>query len=250
MPSGSTLPRRTLPGRRTARAQPQCRGYAGTVTGATNCSVTANTSGVSVKVTLPTLSYWESPIINGMTSWSGTSNSISIQRIYVPAQISATRADFLLNISGSSSGALSFRVNLGLYTATQSTINSASTTSRLFTFNSTSALGYTGASGPRSWSIGLGTWNMTPGEYFLAMNMGWTTASTNTVFIAPYGNGSIAVISGGETGAFANRTDYFRSAMINTGPQSTLPNTMQLSDMTQTGASVQNQPWVGFHGTF
>jgi hypothetical protein len=53
-----------------------------------------------------------------MTSWSGTSNSISIQRIYVPAQISATRADFLLNISGSSSGALSFRVNLGLYTAT------------------------------------------------------------------------------------------------------------------------------------
>jgi hypothetical protein len=91
---------------------------------------------------------------------------------------------------------------------------------------------------------------MTPGEYFLAMNMGWTTASTNTVFIAPYGNGSIAVISGGETGAFANRTDYFRSAMINTGPQSTLPNTMQLSDMTQTGASVQNQPWVGFHGTF
>jgi hypothetical protein len=225
-------------------------GYAGTVTGATNCSVTANTSGVSVKVTLPTLSYWESPIINGMTSWSGTSNSISIQRIYVPAQISATRADFLLNISGSSSGALSFRVNLGLYTATQSTINSASTTSRLFTFNSTSALGYTGASGPRSWSIGLGGWNMTPGEYFLAMNMGWTTASTNTVFIAPYGNGSIAVISGGETGAFANRTDYFRSAMINTGPQSTLPNTMQLSDMTQTGASVQNQPWVGFHGTF
>jgi hypothetical protein len=225
-------------------------GYAGTVTGATNCSVTANTSGVSVKVSLPTLSYWENPNVDGMTSWSGTSNSISIQRIYIPAQLNATRADFLLNISGSSSGALSFRVNLGLYTATQSTLNSASTTSRLFSINSTSAVSYTAVSGPRSWSIGLGGWSMTPGEYFLAMNMGWTTASTNTVFIAPYGNGSIAVISGGETGAFANRTDYFRTAMINSGAQSTLPNTMQLVDMTQTGASVQNQPWVGFHGTF
>jgi hypothetical protein len=225
-------------------------GYAGTVSGATNCSVTANTAGVSVNVSLPKLSYWENPNIDGMTSWSGTSNSISIQRIYIPAQISATRADFLLNISGSSSGALSFRVNLGLYTATQSTLNTASTTSRLFSFNSTSAVSYTAVSGPRSWSIGLGTWNMTPGEYFLAMNMGWTTASTNTVFIAPYGNGSIAVISGGETGAFANRTDYFHTAMINNNAQSTLPDTMQLSGMTQTGASVQNQPWVGFHGTF
>jgi hypothetical protein len=225
-------------------------GYAGTVTGATNCSVTANTSGVSVKVSLPTLSYWENPNIDGMTSWSGTSNSISIQRIYIPAQISATRADFLLNISGSSSGALSFRVNLGLYTATRA----RSTAPRRPRDSSASTAPRQSATrpspGPRSWSIGLGTWNMTPGEYFLAMNMGWTTASTNTVFIAPYGNGSIAVISGGETGAFANRTDYFRTAMINSGAQSTLPNTMQLVDMTQTGASVQNQPWIGFHGTF
>jgi hypothetical protein len=80
-------------------------GYAGTVTGATNATLTVNSSGVSVSVDKhPSVSYWENPNIDGMTSWSGTSNSISIQRIYIPAQISATRADFLLNISGSSSG--------------------------------------------------------------------------------------------------------------------------------------------------
>jgi hypothetical protein len=80
---------------------------------------------------------------------------------------------------------------------------------------------------------------------------GWTTASTNTVSsLNMYGNGSVANISGWETGASANRTDAFRSGMINNNAQSTLPDTMQLSGMTQTGAAAMNQPWVAFHGTF
>jgi hypothetical protein len=59
-------------------------GYAGTVSGATNCSVTANTAGSRSTSRCPSVSYWENPIIDGMTSWSGTSNSISVQRIFIP----------------------------------------------------------------------------------------------------------------------------------------------------------------------
>jgi hypothetical protein len=211
----------------------------------------AGSGRVVVHAAAPVLSYWENPLAGPATSWAGTSNSISVQRIYIADSISATRADVLLNISGSSSGALSLRANIGLYTASGSTLNSASTTSMGLSFNSTSAISYTAVSGPRSWSIPLGTWAVTPGEYFLAVNFGWSTASSNTDFIRMYGAGAAAgAASGGATGAFANATDYFRTGAINANAQSTLPATMQLSGMTQTGASPAQQPWVAFHGTF
>jgi len=222
-------------------------------------AVWSNSNGVSFGVngntvtasTGTVLSYWQNPNVAMLTSWAGTSNSISIQRVYVPMNISATRADIVLSISGSSSGALSLRMNLGIYTASQSTLNSLSTTSRGLTFQSTSAISYTAVSRARSWSIGLGTWNFTPGEYFIAMNFGWTTASTNTVSLNMYGGqGTFPNVSGAETAALANITNYFRSGMINNNAQSTLPATMELSGMTQTGNSVGLQPWIAWHGTF
>src|SRR5687767_1668189 len=100
---------------------------------------------------------------------NGVANStLSFQRMQMPGQISATQVDLIGHITGNSgsSGALTFW--FGLYTMTGSTANSASTFSQQLSWtsnsNSNSSGQYGGQSGTRYRTLGIGTFNITPGE--------------------------------------------------------------------------------------
>jgi hypothetical protein len=205
-----------------------------------NMTMTISGGGLSA------ISYWKSP-------WdphgpNGTNNqALSIQRISIGNQISATQLDMIgvLSANSSVSGGITFSV--GLYNMSHSTAYSMSTTNMALSWtsgsNAASSAQYGGQSGTRYRSVALGTWNITPGEYlFLVVG---SNVGAGTVSFSLYGKTSISIgFPGG-----GNYTQYWNDGYY--GPSTgAMPASIVLANMVQVGASAFQQPWFALIGTF
>lgn len=189
------------------------------------------------------LSYWDQPTWHSSNTIAN--GTLSVQRVFVPNRLDATRLDMIIAISGSSSGAASFSFVGGIYTMSGSTASLASSFSRGITYQSTSAHSYTNYSGTRYHSFGA-AWNVTPGEYLFALVIASTSASTNST-IRPFGNSAISIVANSTAGA--NFSEYFGMGYLSAAT-SNVPASMHLSDIRQTGNLVGFQPYFRLVGTF
>lgn len=214
-------------------------------------------NGATITAAMPTLSFTQNLIVGpnaALTPFS--TSSLSVQRIRFPFQVSGTRMDVVFNISNSSSAAATIHVRAGIYTMSGSTMSLASTGSRTFAYNSTLAgSSYTDVSGARYKSIPLGTWNVTPGEYMVGIVISASTSLT-AQSLSIFGDNPI----GGFAEEYQNSTivtrPYFAQAGVYSAGTTNLPNSIQLSELTQMSSSVAGNgilppiPWFGVIGTF
>ena len=223
------------------------RATSGEVVFSNSNGISFGVNGQTMTAKMPSVTYYEP--IQWITGQNLNNGTMFMQPVLVPFQISATRANFLVHVSNSSSAGGTVTFSVGMYTLNGSTASLASSASRTMGYNSTAAASsYTHMSGTRYWSVDLGTWNMTPGQYMLAA---WLSASTsgtsgtysvfgrtaNTVNAIPFAGGNYSD-QGWGIGIFSAT---FTSAM---------PSSVHLSNMVQSGNTVVRVPWNNFFGTF
>ena len=202
---------------------------AGTQTATTGTMVFANSNAISfgangatITAKLPSISFWENPkvalVANAVTPSSNAVN-LSLQRISVPFQISATRLDLLgaLTVAGSTAG--SFTLSAALYTFASSTLSTVSSSSIGVTFNSgtnsTAASIYGAHSGTRWRSMPTGTWNVTPGEYMLGVMVSINGPAGTTGSMTAYGGSSVSVLQ--DVGVTNALSAYFADGVFSAG---------------------------------
>lgn len=203
-----------------------------------------NASTITAK--LPQITYYEPyPFLTGQNV---ARNSLFIQPIIVPYRIQATRVDCLLHISNSSSAGGTLSFNFGLYTYSGSTANSVSSVTTSYNYASNSAgSSYTDISGTRYWSASIATWNLTPGNYLLAVNMNTASSGTSgTVSVF----GRTAATINPEPYATATSKDFWGIGVLgSTTNISDMPASIHLSNFNQANGSAIRQPWIRFIGT-
>lgn len=146
----------------------------------TNSVLTGSVSGVTV-------SFWDTPDGNLQFNSMGSSvNTINIhlRRIFFPYYMSATQADIIAVLSFSTQTNITAAVyhTIGVYGRSGSSCSLLSEATQILSFSGQGATNvasqYSGASGTRVRSFTLGTWNFTPGDYYLAYGL---RVSTSTV---------------------------------------------------------------------
>jgi hypothetical protein len=176
--------------------------------------------------------------------------SVFVNPIAIPFNMTATNLDLFLMISNSSSAGGTLSVNIGLYTYTQSTANTVSST--LFTFGYNSTLGglssYTNISGTRYHSCSLGNWAITPGDYLLAVGISVGTGLTSGSY-SYYGGSSISVVGAAYLGA-GNLSRNWGFPGVFSAATNAVRASFHISDINRTGNTAWRQPWVAFKGTF
>jgi len=184
---------------------------------------------------------------------SSDAANLSFQRIVVPNGISATRMDFLnhYTVAGSTNGSITFRV--ALYTMSGSTLGTFATASSSISHSSggadaTNTAGYSAQSGTQWRSIGLGTWNMTPGEYFLGVMASINGPAGTTGSMTLYGRSAISIANGALLGA-ANPINHWAGGIFSAGT-SAPPATVHISDINRTGSYALAQPGFRVLGSF
>lgn len=189
---------------------------------------------------------------NSATASSNNPN-LSLQRFVVENPISATRLDFLnaYTVAASTNGSITFR--LALYTASGSSLGTVATASSAISHSSggadaTNTAGYSAQSGTQWRSIGLGTWNMTPGEYFLGAMVSINGPAGTTGSMTLYGRSAISIANGALLGA-ANPVNHFAGGIFSAGTASP-PATVHISDVNRTGSYALAQPGFRVLGTF
>lgn len=137
------------------------------------------------------------------TNWSISNASMSMQKFSIPMNISATRAQLVMALSGhtNSSGALT--VSIGVYTLAGSTASRVSTGSAQISWTSgsltTASSQYGGLSGTRYITLPV-TFNMTPGDYM----MGFWFSTTNDGTWRVFGRNGVNIV-----GVYEGDTDFF-----------------------------------------
>lgn len=189
---------------------------------------------------------------NSVTASSGNPN-LSLQRFSVANGISATRLDFLQHytVAASTNGSMTFR--LALYTMSGSTLGTVATASATVTHSSggadaTNTAGYSAHSGTQWRSMALGTWNMTPGEYFLGAMVSLNGPAGTTGSMTLYGRSAISIANGALLGA-ANPINHWAGGIFSAGT-SAPPASVHISDVNRTGSYALAQPGFRVLGSF
>jgi hypothetical protein len=180
---------------------------------------------------------------------SSSTVNMSIRRFSVPHQISATELDLLAHLTVAGSTAGSFSLSAAIYTFAGSTASSASSGSVGYTFNSgtnSSAASIYGANSGTRWrTMSIGTWNLTPGEYLMAIMGSINGPAGTTGSMSIYGASSVSiagVVGGG------NFSQYWGDGVFASGT-GVFPSSIHLSALTQTGAQAAGQPNFRLIGT-
>lgn len=226
--------------------------------------ILSNSNGISfgmansatVTAQMPRYSWFTQNQIAGANAAATNSDAInlSMQRISVPHDISATRLDYLghWTVAGSTAGSSTMRV--AVYTFSNSTISTVSSTSATMSHavsaaggNSTASSNYHGQSGTKWRAVLLGTWNFTPGEYMIGFIHSANGPAGTTASATIYGPAAISVNSGSDGNA--NMSGYWGPGLYSAATGA-FPASMHLSDINQTGVSVLAQPAFRMVGTF
>jgi hypothetical protein len=179
-----------------------------------------------------------------------SNGTIHVAPLHVGNPISATRADQIMNVSNSASAGATITMRLGLYTMSGSTASQASSTSRVWSYASNLASSsYTQVSGTRYRSMALGTWNMTPGDYMMAVQWSVATALTSGTH-QPHGGRDISIDADEYQLGLGSRARYWNGGMF-TAVSAALPASFHLTDIGQSGSNdVIFTPFLTFAGTF
>jgi hypothetical protein len=178
----------------------------------------------------------------------GSSNApnLSLQQFNVPNGMSATRMDFLNHwtVAASTNGSITFR--LALYTMSGSTLGTFATASSAISHssaaaNSTNTAGYSAQSGTQWRSVGLGTWAVTPGDYWLGAMVSIDGPAGTTGSMTLYGRSAISLANGALIGAVNPINHWAGGGVYSTGTASP-PATIHISDVNRTGSYAQAQP--------
>lgn len=226
---------------------------AGTQTATSGTVSFANSNGISfgmagsatITAQLPSVSLFkpdgehENPIL-----MQGSSNAInlSLRRVSIPFGIMATQLDIPAHLSLATTAG-SFTISAALYTFSGSTASSLSSASVQYSFSSSN---YTNNSGTRWRSMSLATWNVTPGEYLMAVMGSINGPSGTTGSITMFGLSSLSMV--GAPNAAGNYSNYFADGVFSTGTGA-FPASIHLSAIEQTGAHALGQPHFRLIGT-
>jgi hypothetical protein len=216
-------------------------GGSGVVFGNAN-GISFGANGGTITAQLPTVRFWEAPGgIAGTNSMapSTTASNISFQRFSVPFGLSATQIDFLrsLIVPGSTTGAYS--LSCCVYTFSLSTASSVSSASTNVLWTSGTAASaattnYGGQSGFRWRSITFATWNLTPGEYLLAVAGSFVGVAGSTGSITFAGKSQVPIV--GPIANTGNYSQYFGDAIFSVG-SAAFPASVHISALNQTGTA-------------
>lgn len=227
---------------------------AGTTSGDLASVVFSNSNGVSfglngstITAKMPTVSWLEANVMptQGLAIVQTTA---SIQRMFVPFQISATRVDWIAFATASTAAVVRNTISFGVYTMSGSTASRASTATREISWGlgttTSNTTAYGGNSGTRYRSLALGTWNLTPGEYLIYFNMSTSSSQTAGTW-SNYGQSGISLVGtagGGNLAEYWGQCGQFAS--------NAFPASIHVTAITRTGASAFVQPWFQLAGSF
>jgi hypothetical protein len=171
--------------------------------------------------------------------------ALSMQKVSLPMNISATAAAILAAVSGSSNSTDAVTIGMAVYTLSAGTASLATSASRLLSWTTGSATNvsseYGGASGTRYRTIGLGA-SLTPGDYLFA----WSFSTANGAAVSVFGRAGLNIVGtfdGVETSTFLNGTSI--------APVGAFPMTIGATDTgyARTGFSAMYQPGVVLFGS-
>ena len=215
--------------------------------GAAGSTITA-----SCAANVPVKYFENMPMLGAMVAnaavTASTAANLSLQYVPIDYPVSATRFDLLAHLTVVGSTANSFSLTVGVYTMNGSTASLASSGAASFTFNSgttNSSSMYGGNSGTRYRSLSLqgNTWNITPGAYLFGVmaSVGGVAGTTGSMTL--YGASSVSIV--GEVGG-GNATQWGNG--IYTAATGALPASIPMTGYSQSGASVNRQPYFRLHG--
>lgn len=187
------------------------------------------------------------------------SSGVSLQRIQLP-RMNATRADVVFyfdDIAGSRAG--NYQLGAALYTMAGSTAQTVATATMSLSWatgtggSTADASEYDGQSGLRWRTIPL-TWNVTPGDYLLALALRVTHTVTNSIAVSMFGNqypnenfnDSIAIRSIGTASPAYWANGQFLGTIESA---SAMPASINLSQVDQTVSFANMQPFFRLAGT-
>jgi hypothetical protein len=178
------------------------------------------------------------PIVGNSTAGS----NVTIRRISVPNQISATELDMLAHLTLAGSTAGSFTLSACMYTFAGSTASSVSSGSVGYTWNSGTNTGassiYGGNSGTRWRTMSINTWNITPGEYLMAIAGSINGPAGTTGTLSLYGISTVSVVAAWGGGNFSQ---YWADGIFS-GGTAAFPASIHLSALLQTGSTALALP--------
>lgn len=208
------------------------------------------------------ISAWNNGLPKNVVGVSGLSSTVnlSLQRVVFGQPITATRADLAVSMAVSGSQAGSLTISIAAYAfvnATQVTlVSSASQSISWTTGTATSAASeYAGQSGLRWRSVGLASWDLSPGDYMIAAAISITSPSSKSQVSASYLGSRTCdfgvVVSGANGG---NITDCFFHGAYSRGTTA-FPGSIDASQVvnTQSQNNFQGsfgQPYLQIAGSF
>ena len=212
-----------------------------------------------------TVSFWEPPaknlnVYSAIVNSANSTYNFSFQRLFIPYFMTVTRLDVIASIGYSATTTNgNYSASFGLYTRSASSLSLASsvTSGQSFNSNNNSSVtsGYGGVSAVRLRTFAPASWNITPGEYWLAN--GWSAShdggGTNNVSVSVYGQSSLPI-----QGVPGGNNDVIGLNGVYSAGSGSLPNSLHLTDIVYCHSSsnssvvsfVYRQPHFMLYGSF
>ncbi len=177
---------------------------------------------------------------------SSNGPNLSLQQFNVENGMSATRLDFIQNLTVVASTHCSMTWRMAVYTINGSTAGTVSTYSLAQTINSGGAdasntASYSANSGTQWRSFPIGTWALTPGEYMLGVMASIDGPAGTTGSLTLYGRSAVSMVNGAMLGAANPINHWADGGVFSTGTASP-PASIHISDLNRTGSYAIAQP--------
>ncbi len=227
---------------------------AGTTSNNLSAITFSNSNGISFGLNASTLtaSYASqvtafSQFADFATNFSISNATLSLQKVSLPAYVTATRAAFLMDLTGNSNSTGALTISMAVYTLTGSTASIASSASRQLSWTTgsqtTASSIYGGNSGTRYRTLAINL-TLTPGDYLFA----WHFRTTNNGTWRIFGRPAASIVGALD----ANETNYWLDGTSVSSFTTAMPASINVTDTNyaRTGAAALRQPGVILIGTF
>jgi len=181
------------------------------------------------------------------TNFTISNATLSLLKMFVPLDITATRVQVLMDLTGNSNSTGALTMSLGIYTLSGSTASLATSGSRNLTWTSGSATTvstiYGGVSGTRYRTLGINL-TITPGDYLVA----WHFRTTNNGTWRIFGAQAASIVGAVDP----NETNYFLNGTSVSSFTTAMPASINVTDTNyaRTGVAALRQPGMIMIGTF
>jgi len=214
-------------------------------------SLSFNGSTISIGVAGTTRSIWAPIYAGSQIAFQIGNGSVQVAPLNLDVNISASRADILASISGSTIAASTYAGTisafLGLYTRNGSTLSLASSGSQSYSWSNSSNNNTTAFTGLRNMSVPINV-NAGPQDLWVALMTQTASANTNawTGSNMMYGGNTVGLA--GLVGSSANAT---QQSILGLGvfsvSSAAIPASMAFSGINGTGSGAMLAPVIAFH---